>query len=273
MDVARSPLLDLFRRGEVPREVRLLAARGAVAPRAQEQLALLVLLHDDPDADVRAAARATVEALPVAPLQAFLARNDVAPDIRAFFAARGVSPAAVPSTSDAPLLEDEDEPAAQAGPDRTEILTRAERDAAAPDEEGARRESLSMLPVIDRVKLAMRGSREQRSVLVRDPNRLVAAAVLSSPKLTETEVEGIARMVNVSDEVLRTIGTARTWTRNYGVVTALTRNPKTPPAISMPLVGRLNERDLRLLSVDRNVPEGVRLAARKLVVAGESRRK
>jgi hypothetical protein len=119
----------------------------------------------------------------------------------------------------------------------------------------------------------MRGSREQRSVLVRDPNRLVAAAVLSSPKLTETEIEAFARMVNVSDEVLRTIGTARTWTRNYGVVTALARNPKTPPAISMPLVGRLNERDLRLLAVDRNVPEGVRLAARKLVLAGESRRK
>jgi hypothetical protein len=265
--------VDLFRRGEVPREVRLLAARGAVAPRAQEQLALLVLLHDDADADVRAAARATIDALPVAPLQAFLARNDVAPDIRAFFAARGLLPAAVPSTSDAPLIEDEGEPMAQAGLGHEETRAGVEGDAAVTDEESARRQSLSMLPVIDRVKLAMRGSREQRSVLVRDPNRLVAAAVLSSPKLTETEIEAFARMVNVSDEVLRTIGTARTWTRNYGVVTALARNPKTPPAISMPLVGRLNERDLRLLAVDRNVPEGVRLAARKLVLAGESRRK
>jgi hypothetical protein len=116
------------------------------------------------------------------------------------------------------------------------------------------------------MKLALKGTREQRSVLVRDPNRIVAAAVLSSPKLTEAEVESFARMANVSEDVLRTIGMNRTWTRNYVVIAALARNPKTPPAISLGLVGRLNERDIKGLSTDRNVPEAVRLAARKFLV-------
>jgi len=129
------------------------------------------------------------------------------------------------------------------------------------------------LPVTDRIKLAMRGTREQRAVLVRDPNRLVAAAVLSSPRLTDTEIEAFARMTNVAENVLRTIGTTRRWVRNYGVVAALAKNPKTPMAVSMPMVSRLNERDLKMLSVDRNVPEALRIAARKFVVAGESRRK
>jgi hypothetical protein len=262
---ARTPLLDLFRRGEVPREVRLLAARGAVAPRAHEQLALLVLLHDDADAEVRALARSTIDALPEMPLQAFLARSDVPADLRNFFADRGVAAADTPSTNDAPLIEDETDPLADA------VLEAGEAPQEGEDT-GPRRQPITMLPITERVKLAMRGTREQRTVLIRDPNRLVAAAVLSSPKLSDTEVEGFARMANVSDEVLRTIGATRTWTRNYAVVSALTRNPKTPPAVSMPLVNRLNERDLKLLSVDRNVPEGVRLTARKLVLIGQSRR-
>jgi hypothetical protein len=60
----------------------------------------------------------------------------------------------------------------------------------------------------------------------------------------------------------------RTWTKNYGVVAGLARNPKTPPAISMNLLQRLNERDLKMLTIDRNVPEAVRLAARRLTVKG-----
>jgi hypothetical protein len=58
----------------------------------------------------------------------------------------------------------------------------------------------------------------------------------------------------------------RTWTKNYGVVVGLARNPKTPPAISMQLLPRLNERDTKMLAVDRNVPEALRLAARKVMV-------
>jgi hypothetical protein len=249
----RSPLLDFFRRGEVARDVRLLAAQGALAPRAQEQLALLVLLADDPDAEVAAATAATLDILPIGPLTAFLARSDVPREMKAFFAARGVEAGAdipaAPDDMDDPLLDTLSEiPDAPEGVDDQE------------------RKLLSSLPVIERMKLAMKGTREQRAQLVRDTNRLVSAAVLSSPKLNEAEVESFTKMGNVSEDTMRAIGNNRGWVKNYGILLGVCKHPKTPPAISMQLLHRVNERDLKALTTDRNIQEGLRQLARKLIV-------
>jgi hypothetical protein len=242
----RSPLVDFFRRGEVARDVRLLAARGAFAPRAIDQLALLLILREDQDPEVAREADLTVDRLPRAALEAFLGRADVTAEIRAFFAARDIAPSGVVSEGDAPLIEDADDTPAPASQDDA---TTAQR--------------LAMMSVMEKVKTATRGTREERGILIRDPNRLVAAAVLSSPKLTDTEVEGFAKMANVGEEVLRVIGTNRQWTKNYGVIAGLVRNPKTPVAISLHLIQRVNDKDIRMIALDRNVPEPVRMAARK----------
>ena len=122
---------------------------------------------------------------------------------------------------------------------------------------------LSALPVAERIKLATLGTREQRAQLIRDPNKTVALAVLASPKITEAEIETYARLASLSEDVLRSIASNRTWLKSYNVVVALVRNPKTPIALAMQFVQRLNDRDLRALVADRNVPEPVRLAARK----------
>ena len=242
-----SPLVDFFRRGEVAGDVRLLAARGAFAPRAHEQLALLLILSDDPDPVIAATASRTIEALPVAALERFLARRDVPQPMIDFFAARGIHPGEAMAQEEDPLVEDHDQPAAGEASGESDPKV------------------LSGLPVIARMKLAMKGTREQRSQLIRDSNRLVAVAVLSSPKLTEAEIEAFARMANLSEDVLRIIAMNRAWLKNYNVVAALTRNPKTPVALAMGFLQRLNERDLKMLSMDRNVAEPVRLAARKFV--------
>ena len=243
----RSPLIDFFRRGEVARDVRMMAAEGALAPRAHEQLALLIFLSDDADPDIAASANATLDVLPVEPLQAFLARSDVPEQMRDFFATRGVSAGSEPSTDVAPLVDTDE--------------TADVPDDAPPEEDGPL--VMSSLSIVERMKLAMKGTKAQRSQLVRDSNKLVSAAVLSSPKLTESEVEAFSKMANVSEETLRTIAMNRTWSKNYGVIAGLARNPKTPVSIAMQFVQRLNDRDLKALATDRNVQEGVRLAARK----------
>jgi hypothetical protein len=280
MDSAyRTPLVDCFRRGDVPRDVRLLAAAGGVAPRAHEQIALLILLVEDPDAEVATVANTTLTRLPVGPLSAFLARADVSVDVRAFFAARGIVPAdKAAEKSDAPLLDETSgfpSPSATGEPRDGDAGMPAVADAAAGEDERERKgtaQRLASMPVSDRIKVAMQGSREERSILIRDPNRLVSSAVLSSPKLTESEVEAIARMANVSDEVLRIVGTTRNWIKNYNVISALTRNAKTPVAISLNLLNRLVERDIKMLAADRNISEPVRMAARKLYVHNQTRR-
>jgi hypothetical protein len=124
----------------------------------------------------------------------------------------------------------------------------------------------------ERLKAAIKGTREVRAILIRDGNKLIASSVLSSPKLTDQEVEAFSRMATVSEDILRIIASNRAWLKNYGVVVGLARNPKTPVAMSMNLMPRLNERDLNMLSIDRNVPEALRIAARKKVVAAASGR-
>lgn len=253
----RSPLIDFFRRGEVARDVRLLAAQGALAPRAQEQLALLVLLSDDADAEVARATAATLDALPADAVRRFLSRPDTAPEMRQFFAARGI--AVTPDTVAAAAAEP-DEPLLETATDLPDVP-----DAATEPEQ----RTLSSLSVLERMKLAMKGTREQRAVLVRDSNKLVSAAVLSSPKVNESEIETFTKMGNVSEDVLRIIGQNRAWTKNYGVVLGLCRHPKTPPAISMAFVQRLNERDLKAIATDRNAKEGLRLLAKKMLTKGK----
>src|SRR5262245_14091028 len=85
----------------------MLAAEGALAPRAHEQLALLILMHDYPDREVRTTAAATLDRIPAAALKAFLARQDVAISMREFFADRGIFPDEMPTltTDDDPLVE------------------------------------------------------------------------------------------------------------------------------------------------------------------------
>jgi hypothetical protein len=254
-----TPLLEFFKRGEVARDVRMLAAEGAIAPRASEQLAILVLLLEDPDPEIREVADRTLDKIPVEALQAFLARSDVPIALREFFGDRGVFPAQIPTiVADDPL-----------------IGTSGEEDADDDLEGGGDRESVNQritkMGFSARLKAAVKGSREMRSILIRDPNKMIAASVLSSPKVSESEIESYARMANVSEEVLRIIGNNRAWMKNYGVMLGLTKNPKTPLGMSMNMMSRLNDRDLGQLSVDRNVPEALRIAARKRLLSGASK--
>lgn len=249
----RTPLVDFFRRGEVARDVRLLAAQGAIAPRPLEQLALLVLLSSDHDSEVAATAAATIDRIPIDVLSGFIARSEVPGEIREFFVQRGVPVANVPAPDPQTPFVDEDD---------------ANVELPADDDKASLVQRLAAMSVPQKVKAAMKGTREMRAVLIRDPNKLVALSVLSCPKMTETEVESFARMGSVSEDVLRTIGQTRAWVKSYQVVNALVKNPKTPVAMSLTLLNRLTEADVRRVSIDRNVPEPLRMAARRKLVPG-----
>jgi hypothetical protein len=116
----------------------------------------------------------------------------------------------------------------------------------------------------DRVKLARKGDREARSILIRDTNRVVAAAVINNPRITDQEAENIASMRTVSDEVLRLIAMNRGWARSYTIIHNLTRNPRTPIPTSIGILPRIRTKDLQNLSQNRNVSEAVRRQALRL---------
>ena len=122
---------------------------------------------------------------------------------------------------------------------------------------------LGRMTASERVKAAFTGGREERSVLIRDGARIVQNAVLSSPKLTDPEIELFASAKNVHDNVLREIARNRRFMRNYSVVRNLVQNPKTPLDVALPLLKMLMVFDLKTLQRSRNVSETIRSLAAK----------
>jgi hypothetical protein len=123
---------------------------------------------------------------------------------------------------------------------------------------------IMFMNVKDRMKLAMKGDREARSILIRDSNRVVATAVINNPRVTDQEVENIAAMRTVADEVLRLIARNRTWARSYPIIHNLVRNPRTPIPTVISTLPRIRTKDLKHLSQNRNVSEAARRQALRL---------
>ncbi len=121
-----------------------------------------------------------------------------------------------------------------------------------------------MMTVKDRIKLGMKGDREARSILIRDSNKVVAQAVIHNPRVTDQEVESIAAMRTVSDEVLRVIALNRAWARSYPIILNLARNPRTPIPTAINILSRIHTKDLQNISQNRNVSEAVRRQAYRL---------
>ncbi len=129
----------------------------------------------------------------------------------------------------------------------------------------ASRSTLSKLldmSVKEKVFVAMRGSREERGILINSRNRLVMRAVLASPKLNDGEVERFAGSKSVSDEVIRVISGNNKWLRHYPILLAVVQNPKAPVQKAIRLMNQLSRRDINRLSMDRNVNPIIRRQAK-----------
>ena len=120
---------------------------------------------------------------------------------------------------------------------------------------------LAQMSVKEKIVLALKGTREERNILVNSRNRLVVRAVMGSPKLTDGEIEKYASLRSISDEVIRLISANRKWMQSYGVAHALAQNPKTPVPTAIRILARLSVRDLARLGRNRNINPVVRRRA------------
>lgn len=116
-----------------------------------------------------------------------------------------------------------------------------------------------------KIMLAIKGGKEERTLLIRESNRLIQVNVIRNGRITEGEVAYIAQMRAVHDEVLRIISQNREWMKKYTVVKNLVQNPRTPLPIAMNYLKRMNEFDLKLMSKDRNVAELLRREAKRMI--------
>ena len=130
---------------------------------------------------------------------------------------------------------------------------------------GAAYRRISVMTVSEKIKLAYSGGKEERRILMADANKLIGAAVLKSRGLTVNEVENFCAMRHLDEDIFRKIAQNREWLRKPAIILALVKNPKVNLAITLPLMKRLHERDLKHVMRDNNLPEGLRISARKLV--------
>src|SRR5262249_31592104 len=113
--------------------------------------------------------------------------------------------------------------------------------------------------------LAQKGTKEERRILIADANRLVSLAVLHCESMTLAELEQICSMRHLAVELYQEIAATRDWMRKPKIQLALVNNPAVPLNITLPLIKHLNMRDLRKITLDRNLPEAVRTTARKFL--------
>lgn len=306
-DKASNPLVEQFRKGGVPRELRLLAAQGALPLTPGDLVELLQVLLADTDSSVAQAAQGSLVGLAVDELLPILKDRETPPAVLAWAVAHReerellevvLQNSSLPDEavealagslpehlaelvvinqvrllrrtsllevleSNAALNKDQrrrlrelretfrigEQPAPAPPPPAppppapavaadvaaaSVELTKEEAIALLTDEEkedSDKRSAVAQLysmNTADKVIRALKGTSGERAILVRDPNRIVASAVLGSPRLTEPEIERFAAMKNVSEEVLRQIAQNKDWTKRYGVIANLVKNPRTP---------------------------------------------
>jgi len=277
-------LVELIREGIIPDVIRQKACRGELPISLLEKIEILVLLAGDKNEETRNCAFQSLESWPPEELEQVLSdpatpvavlefvaynltpsrrelgtamlRNSSLPDevrewiesTAALFAeAEASEPLEVPLPFSAGE-EDKDASPEREAPKKLTVLQR-----------------IRAMPAVEKIKTALIGSQEERLILVRDSNRLVARAVLQSAKLSDHEVENFASMHDISEEILRRIVLSRKFIKNYAVIHALVNNPRTPIDVGLPLLHHVIERDLKMLVLNRNVSDVIRNTADKFL--------
>lgn len=143
-----------------------------------------------------------------------------------------------------------------------------EREDASPLEEKKKltlTQKIMKMSVAEKIKLATLGNKEARTLLLRDSNKLVTMAAITSPRITDGEIFLMAGTKTASEDVLRYIYSSREWTKNYKVKLQLVKNPKVPSAVAMKFLSTLRDSELKDLARDKNVPGAVQQMAKKIV--------
>jgi hypothetical protein len=130
---------------------------------------------------------------------------------------------------------------------------------------------IHLMSVAEKVKLALKGNKDARAILLRDTNKIIPRLVLQNPRISEDEILMLSKDRNTDDEVLRMIGESREWTKIYVVRAALVENARTPVAIALKLLVTLADREIVRLAKSKNVPSVIATQARRISAQGQRR--
>ncbi len=134
-----------------------------------------------------------------------------------------------------------------------------------PQERDNLSQSLAKMTIPQKIRLALLGNQEARNLLIHDPNKVIALAVMRNPRLSEDEVIMYAQLRSLPEDVFWAISKHRSWIKNYQVKLALVSNPKSPLSLAIKLLDHLHDRDLQILSRSKNISYVLARSAARLL--------
>lgn len=277
-------------RKETPKADKLKAARTEVSLAPNDLMALLFYLSHDQDADIKVAALKslrelsepflmTVVDLPdiharlldvIArlhfPRQAVAEKVALHPNCddgtRRFLAEKGIL--CFDAVAESASRDNFDSDAVQEDDQQAET---ADAEVAEEEEEFKSKYQLSQqLGVADKIKMALTGDKEWRSILLKDSNKLVSGSVVKNPRITEAEILTISKSNVQNDEIMRVICANKEWVKNYQIRKALVENHKTPLPVALRFMASLTEKDLAFLAKSKNVSSVISTQSRRILM-------
>jgi len=126
------------------------------------------------------------------------------------------------------------------------------------------------MSVSEKIKLATLGNKEARTLLLRDSNKLVCMAAVTSPRITDGEVMVLANSRTLNSDVLRHIYSNREYLKIYAIKMSIVKNPKVPLPTALKFMYTLQEKDIKELARDRNVPQTIQAQAKAWLMKKEA---
>lgn len=283
---------------KAPKELQMAAARGAVPLAPGDLLTTLLFLSQAGDPELRRQAFSTLRTLPVSVVQTVAADPGVPAQLLHFIAKMRLADAEVtralasnPATADATLMalarEGSSEVLQQLAlnthrlascPELREAMLanpRAENDEETAEEEPLNQSKYQLsleMPVAEKIKTALTGDKEWRTIFLRDANKLVSGAVLKNPRITEGEVLAVARNRSANDELIRLILLNNEWLKNSEIRKALVVHPRTPLPKALRFMSVFTDKDLKNLAKSRNVSQVIVNNARRMLMAKDKKK-
>ena len=282
-----------------PRENRLQAASGRVPLAPGDLVLLLYYLCHDPDQEVKRQAMATLRSLETPLLVQILSDRELHPRIldalvQLHGRKRELAPLftghpgltekaaawlAAPVAGSVPASPQNGAPPRHGVPHK-EHGPAGKEEAPGPDEDEpvdeeeyqSKYQMAQSMGVSDKIKTAMTGDKEWRTILIKDTNKLVSGAAIKNPRITEAEVLTISKSAVQNDEIMRVICTNKEWIKNPQIRKALVENHKTPLPYALRFVGTLSEKELASLAKSKNVSTVIATQARRILLSKKDNR-
>lgn len=261
----------MFVRPETPLVERLRGAEGAVPLPPRQSLLLLFCLSKDREPEVSSRALATLSSLPDERFTALADWHDLHPSLLHTVAqTAGRRPAVRTLLYAHPCLAGATRTLLdgfEAASDLSDTSDLSEAEEEREKEYASKYQQAQAMGIAEKIKMALTGDKEWRTILVKDANKLVSSGVLKNPRLTEPEVLAILKSSVQNDEIIRIICANKEWVKNYQIRKALLENPKTPLSNALRFLGTMNEKDVAGYAKSRNISSVISTQAKRMLLA------